>query len=118
MGYWHACEGFTLPSLAAQVSLQGAALSEEAAAAAARAGLATAAAAAAAHASLAEQRSGSGTGEMLRCNFVLVADSVQEHDGHLLSAAEVAMIARFKVGRSFMPPCIPCIMDGAHLGSV
>lgn len=89
--------------VAAQVNLQGAALSDAAAGAAARAGLATAAAAASAHASLAEQRSGSGTGEMLRCNFALVADAVQAHDAHLLSEAEVAMIRRFKVRRGSCP---------------
>lgn len=49
------------------------------------------------HASLAAQRSSSGTGEMLRSNFVVVADLVEEQDGHLLIAGERAMTAEFKV---------------------
>lgn len=54
-------------------------------------------AAAVGHASMAAQRSGSGTGETLRSNFVVVADTVMEQDGHLLSDNEKAMITRFKV---------------------
>ena len=49
------------------------------------------------HASLAAQRSSSGTGEMLRSNFVVVADLVEEQDGHLLTARERARTAEFKV---------------------
>ena len=49
------------------------------------------------HASLAAQRSSSGTGEMLRSNFVVVADLVEEQDGHLLIARERARTAEFKV---------------------
>jgi hypothetical protein len=49
------------------------------------------------HASLAQQRSGSGTGEMLRSNFVVVADLVLGQDGHLLSEDEKATTALFKV---------------------
>ena len=54
-------------------------------------------AAAEAHASLAAQRSSSGTGEMLRSNFVVVAGHVEEHDGHLLTPKEKARTAEFKV---------------------
>ena len=54
-------------------------------------------AAAQTHASLAAQRSGSGTGEMLRSNFVVVADLVLGQDGHLLSPEEHATTAAFKV---------------------
>ena len=54
-------------------------------------------AAAEVHASLAAQRSSSGTGEMLRSNFVVVADLVEEQDGHLLSSSEIARTAEFKV---------------------
>lgn len=55
-------------------------------------------AAAESHASLAAQRSSSGTGEMLRSNFVVVADLVEEQDGHLLTSKEKARTADFKVG--------------------
>lgn len=54
-------------------------------------------AAAEVHASLAAQRSSSGTGEMLRSNFVVVADLVEEQDGHLLTSSEKARTAEFKV---------------------
>ena len=54
-------------------------------------------AAAEVHASLAAQRSSSGTGEMLRSNFVVVADHVEEHDGHLLAPKEKSRTAEFKV---------------------
>ena len=54
-------------------------------------------AAAEVHASLAAQRSSSGTGEMLRSNFVVVADLVEEQDGHLLTGREKARTAEFKV---------------------
>jgi hypothetical protein len=57
------------------------------------------------HASLAAQRSGSGTGEMLRCNFVVLADLVFKQDAHLLSDAEKDMIAHFKVA-STAPACV------------
>ena len=49
------------------------------------------------HASLAAQRSSSGTGEMLRSNFVVLADLVEEQDGHLLTSKEKARTAEFKV---------------------
>ena len=49
------------------------------------------------HASLAAQRSSSGTGEMLRSNFVVLADLVEEQDGHLLTNKEKARTAEFKV---------------------
>ncbi len=52
------------------------------------------------HASLAQQRSGSGTGEMLRSNFVVVADLVLGQDGHLLSKEEQATTALFKARTS------------------
>lgn len=54
------------------------------------------------HASLAQQRSGSGTGEMLRSNFVVVADLVLGQDGHLLSEDEKASTALFKVGTAIL----------------
>ena len=59
--------------------------------------LGSAKAAAELHATLAAQRSSSGTGEMLRSNFVVVADLVVQQDGHLLTDAEIATIADFKV---------------------
>ena len=54
-------------------------------------------AAAEVHASLAAQRSSSGTGEMLRSNFVVLAALVEAQDGHLLSASEKDRTAEFKV---------------------
>ena len=62
-------------------------------------------AAAEVHASLAAQRSSSGTGEMLRSNFVVVADLVEEQDGHLLTSGEKARTAEFKV-RSCVLSCL------------
>ncbi len=59
--------------------------------------LSQARAAAEVHASLAAQRSSSGTGEMLRSNFVVLADLVEEQDGHLLTSSEKARTAHFKV---------------------
>jgi hypothetical protein len=38
-----------------------------------------------------------GTGEMLRCNFAMLADLVLDQDEHLLDEAEKDMIERFKV---------------------
>lgn len=65
----------------------------------------TARAAAETHASLAAQRSGSGTGEMLRSNFVVVADLVLGQDGHLLSPEEHTTTAAFKV--TYPTPVMP-----------
>lgn len=62
-------------------------------------------AAAETHASLAAQRSGSGTGEMLRSNFVVVADLVLEQDGHLLSPEEHTITAAFKASYA----CLNCV---------
>ena len=64
-------------------------------------------AAAEVHASLAAQRSSSGTGEMLRSNFVVVADLVEEQDGHLLAPQEKARTAEFKVW-SCLASCLRC----------
>ena len=72
-----------------------------------REALEAARAAAEAHASLAAQRSSSGTGEMLRSNFVVVADHVEAHDGHLLAPKEKARTAEFKVWMR-LQPCLHC----------
>ena len=72
-----------------------------------REALEAARAAAEVHASLAAQRSSSGTGEMLRSNFVVVADHVEEHDGHLLAPKEKARTAEFKVW-TCLGPCLHC----------
>ena len=43
------------------------------------------------------QRVGSGTGDILRTNFLVLADTVVQHDGGLLVVEELQMLDRFKV---------------------
>lgn len=55
-----------------------------------------AAAASDAHQAQNLQRVGSGTGDILRTNFLLLVDSVTQHDGHLLAAEELHKLSSFK----------------------
>ncbi|KAK9829081.1 hypothetical protein WJX72_003785 [[Myrmecia] bisecta] len=55
-----------------------------------------AAAAAEGHEATTLQRQSSGTGEILRTNFLLIADLVREQDGHLLTAEELLLLDAFK----------------------
>ena len=43
------------------------------------------------------QRAGSGTGEALRANFLLVAEMVEREDGHLLRKPEHTFLTSFQV---------------------
>ena len=45
------------------------------------------------------QRVGSGTGDILRTNFLVLVDTVVENDGSLLVAEELEMLHNFKVDR-------------------
>lgn len=51
----------------------------------------------AAEESVSLQRSGSGTGEILRSNFLLLHDAVMEQDSHLFSWEETQVFEAFKV---------------------
>lgn len=43
------------------------------------------------------QRSGSGTGEILRSNFLLLLDAVMEQDSHLFSKEEIQVFNTYRV---------------------
>ena len=43
------------------------------------------------------QRTGSGTGDILRHNFQLLVQTVREQDAHLLVTQETDLLERFKV---------------------
>ena len=47
------------------------------------------------------QRSGSGTGDILRTNFLVLASNVRQQDGHLLVPEELQLLQRFEVGQSW-----------------
>ena len=49
------------------------------------------------------QRSGSGTGDILRTNFLVLMQTVRQQDSHLLVAEELELLQRFEV--AWPPPC-------------
>ena len=49
------------------------------------------------------QRSGSGKGEILRSNFLLLLDAVMEQDSHLFSEEEHSVFETYRVGRLLHP---------------
>ena len=51
------------------------------------------------------QRMGSGTGDILRTNFLVVVDTVVEHDGSLLVQDELNLLDTFKVVCPRPAPC-------------
>ena len=53
------------------------------------------------------QRSGSGKGEILRSNFLLLLDAVMEQDSHLFSEEEQSVFDTYRVGPLLRP--IPCL---------
>ena len=59
-------------------------------------GLASLQEAAVAHEQISLQRSSSGTGAVLRTNFLLLLDTVSEQDGHLLTAEEAGVFQAYQ----------------------
>ena len=62
------------------------------------------------------QRAGSGTGEALRTNFLLVSETVEAQDGHLLRDQERSFLTSFRVShalqpRSFLGRWFACVMS-------
>ena len=49
------------------------------------------------------QRSGSGKGEILRSNFLLLLDAVMEQDSHLFSEQEQSVFDTYRVGPLLRP---------------
>ena len=43
------------------------------------------------------QRSGSGTGDILRTNFLVLVGTVRQQDSHLLVPEELELLQRFEV---------------------